>query len=409
MLDVNEGHRGRDIMSVESAGRPSEAKVVFYNDPRVRSLFFQLILLALIVALFWFAYDNTVTNLKKRNIAQGFGFWNVEAGFDISQTLISYSAASSYGRAFWVGLLNTLLVSFVSIVLATILGVVIGILRLSKNWLIAKLATVYVEIFRNIPLLLILYFWYRGVLGLLPEPRDSIKLPGSIILNTRGLMMPRPVLADAFIYPLVVFVLMTIASIALVWWAGRVQERTGIRPKTGWLIAGLMVLVPSIVFIVSGAPLSFDVPVQGRFNASGGMTLAPEFVSMVVGLTTYTAAFIAENVRAGILAISKGQTEAAQSLGLSHAQTVRLVIMPQALRVIVPLLNSEYLSLTKNSSLGVSIGYPDLVSVFTGTVLNQTGQAVEMVSVTMLVYLTLSLLTSAFMNWFNRRVALVER
>jgi general L-amino acid transport system permease protein len=396
-------------MSVVNGGRPSEAKIVFYNDPRIRSLFFQLVLLALIIALFWFAYDNTVANLKKRNIAQGFGFWNVEAGFDISQTLISYSAASSYGRAFWVGLLNTLLVSGVSIVLATVLGVVIGILRLSKNWLIANLATVYVEIFRNVPLLLILYFWYRGVLGLLPEPRNSIIFPGHILLNTRGLLTPRPVLGDDFIYPFIAFVVLVLGAIGLAWWAGRVQERTGIRPKTGWLSFGLIVIVPSLIFILMGAPLSFDIPVQGRFNASGGMSLAPEFVSMVIGLTTYTAAFIAENVRAGILAVSKGQTEAAQSLGLSHAQTIRLVIMPQALRVIVPLLNSEYLSLTKNSSLGVSIGYPDLVSVFTGTVLNQTGQAVEMVSVTMLVYLTLSLLTSAFMNWFNRRVALVER
>jgi general L-amino acid transport system permease protein len=365
--------------------------------------------LGLIVALFWFAYDNTVTNLRKRNIAQGFAFWDVEAGFDISQTLISYSAASSYGRAFWVGLLNTMLVSLVSIFFATILGVIIGILRLSRNWLVAKLAMVYVEIFRNVPLLLILYFWYRGVLGLLPEPRDSIKLPADILLNTRGLLMPKPVFADAFIYPLIAFVSTVILGAVLFWWARRVQARTGNRPNAGLFSTSMIIGLPLIVFFLSGSPLSFDVPVQGRFNASGGMTLPPEFVSLVIGLTTYTAAFIAENVRAGIVAISKGQTEASQALGLSHGQTIRLVIMPQALRVIVPLLNSEYLSLTKNSSLGVSIGYPDLVNVFTGTVLNQTGQAVEMVSVTMLVYLTLSLLTSAFMNWFNRRVALVER
>ncbi len=396
-------------MSVDIGGRPSEAKVVFYNDPRIRSLFFQLLLLGLIVALFWFAYDNTVANLRKRNIAQGFAFWDVEAGFDISQTLISYSAASSYGRAFWVGLLNTMLVSLVSIFFATILGVIIGILRLSRNWLVAKLATVYVEIFRNVPLLLILYFWYRGVLGLLPEPRDSIKLPADIFLNTRGLLMPKPVFAEAFVYPLIAFVSTVILGAVLFWWARRVQARTGQRPKAGLFSTSMIIGLPLIVFFLSGSPLSFDVPVQGRFNASGGMTLPPEFVSLVIGLTTYTAAFIAENVRAGIIAISKGQTEAAQALGLSHGQTIRLVIMPQALRVIVPLLNSEYLSLTKNSSLGVSIGYPDLVNVFTGTVLNQTGQAVEMVSVTMLVYLTLSLLTSAFMNWFNRRVALVER
>jgi general L-amino acid transport system permease protein len=396
-------------MSVGVEGRPSDSKVVFYNDPRIRSLFFQLLLLGLIVALFWFAYDNTVTNLRKRNIAQGFAFWDVEAGFDISQTLISYSAASSYGRAFWVGLLNTMLVSLVSIFFATILGVIIGILRLSRNWLVAKLAMVYVEIFRNVPLLLILYFWYRGVLGLLPEPRDSIKLPADILLNTRGLLMPKPVFADAFIYPLIAFVSTVILGAVLFWWARRVQARTGNRPNAGLFSTSMIIGLPLIVFFLSGSPLSFDVPVQGRFNASGGMTLPPEFVSLVIGLTTYTAAFIAENVRAGIVAISKGQTEAAQALGLSHGQTIRLVIMPQALRVIVPLLNSEYLSLTKNSSLGVSIGYPDLVNVFTGTVLNQTGQAVEMVSVTMLVYLTLSLLTSAFMNWFNRRVALVER
>ncbi len=396
-------------MSVGVEGRPSDSKVVFYNDPRIRSLFFQLLLLGLIVALFWFAYDNTVTNLRKRNIAQGFAFWDVEAGFDISQTLISYSAASTYGRAFWVGLLNTMLVSLVSIFFATILGVIIGILRLSRNWLVAKLAMVYVEIFRNVPLLLILYFWYRGVLGLLPEPRESIKLPADILLNTRGLLMPKPIFGDAFIYPLIAFVSTVVLGAVLFWWARRVQARTGNRPNAGLLSTSMIIGLPLIVFFLSGSPLSFDVPVQGRFNASGGITLPPEFVSLVIGLTTYTAAFIAENVRAGIVAISKGQTEAAQALGLSHGQTIRLVIMPQALRVIVPLLNSEYLSLTKNSSLGVSIGYPDLVNVFTGTVLNQTGQAVEMVSVTMLVYLTLSLLTSAFMNWFNRRVALVER
>ena len=396
-------------MSVGVEGRPSDSKVVFYNDPRIRSLFFQFLLLAAIVALFWFAYDNTVANLKKRNIAQGFAFWDVEAGFDISQTLISYSAASSYGRAFWVGLLNTMLVSLVSIFFATILGVIVGILRLSKNWLVANLAMVYVEIFRNIPLLLILYFWYRGVLGLLPEPRESIKLPADILLNTRGLLMPKPIFGEAFLYPMIAFVSTVILGAVLFWWARRVQARTGRRPKAGLFSISMIIGVPLIVFFLSGSPLSFDIPVQGRFNASGGMTLPPEFVSMVIGLTTYTAAFIAENVRAGIVAISKGQTEAAQALGLSHGQTIRLVIMPQALRVIVPLLNSEYLSLTKNSSLGVSIGYPDLVNVFTGTVLNQTGQAVEMVSVTMLVYLTLSLLTSAFMNWFNRRVALVER
>jgi general L-amino acid transport system permease protein len=396
-------------MSIGVEGRSSDSKVVFYNDPRIRSLFFQAVLLLLLIGLFWFAYDNTVANLRKRNIAQGFAFWNVEAGFDISQTLISYSAASSYGRAFWVGLLNTLLVSGISIVFATILGVLIGILRLSRNWLVAKIAMVYVEVFRNIPLLLVLYFWYRGVLGLLPEPKQSLHFPGQILLNTRGLLTPRPIFGDGFGYSLLALLVAIVGSVFFYVWANRLQSRTGRRPRAGLYSAVLIIGLPLLTFIATGSPLSFDFPVQGRFNASGGMTLTPELVSMVIGLSTYTAAFIAENVRAGILAVSKGQTEAAQALGLSHGQTTRLVIMPQALRVIVPLLNSEYLSLTKNSSLGVSIGYPDLVNVFTGTVLNQTGQAVEMVTVTMLVYLTLSLLTSLFMNWFNRRVALVER
>ena len=396
-------------MSTQDIARPATPKVVFYNDPKIRSLFFQFILLVAVIALFWFAYDNTVANLKKRNIAQGFGFWNVEAGFDISQTLISYSAASTYGRAFWVGLLNTLLVSGLSIFFATVIGIIIGVLRLSKNWVVSRLAGFYIELFRNIPLLLVLYFWYGAVLSSLPEPKFSISIPGDIWLNSRGLLIPRPIMLDHFWIVGLSLLVAIFASVAVVRYARRKQADTGERMPAGWISTLLIIGLPLAVYFLVGQPLGLDMPVKGRFNINGGLNLAPELVAMVIGLSTYTAAFIAESVRAGVVAVSKGQTEAAHSLGLTDGQTLRLVVMPQALRVIVPPLNSEYLSLTKNSSLGVSIGYPDLVNVFTGTVLNQTGQAIEMVSVTMLVYLTFSLLTSAFMNWFNTRVALVER
>ena len=396
-------------MSTQDIARPATPKVVFYNDPKIRSLFFQFILLVAVIALFWFAYDNTVANLKKRNIAQGFGFWNVEAGFDISQTLISYSAASTYGRAFWVGLLNTLLVSGLSIFFATVIGIIIGVLRLSKNWVVSRLAGFYIELFRNIPLLLVLYFWYGAVLSSLPEPKFSISIPGDIWLNSRGLLIPRPIMLDHFWIVGLSLLVAIFASVAVVRYARRKQADTGERMPAGWISTLFIIGLPLAVYFLVGQPLGLDMPVKGRFNINGGLNLAPELVAMVIGLSTYTAAFIAESVRAGVVAVSKGQTEAAHSLGLTDGQTLRLVVMPQALRVIVPPLNSEYLSLTKNSSLGVSIGYPDLVNVFTGTVLNQTGQAIEMVSVTMLVYLTFSLLTSAFMNWFNTRVALVER
>lgn len=396
-------------MSSQAPDAHATPKVVFYNDPRFRGAFAQLLLLVAIGLFAYFAYENTTENLRKRNIAQGFGFWDVEAGFDISQTLISYSAASSYGRAFWVGLLNTLLVSLVSIFFATILGFIVGILRLSRNWIVSRLAGVYIEVFRNIPLLLILYFWYGAVLGALPEPRDSYAIPGDIWLNNRGLLVPRPLITGDILYTVAALGIGIIGAYILARFARRRQAETGERLPVGWISTALIFGLPLLVYLGVGTPLGFDFPEKGRFNLTGGLNLAPEFVAMVVGLSTYTSAFIAETIRAGVLAVSKGQTEASQALGLSRGQTLRLVVVPQALRVIVPPLNSEYLSLTKNSSLGVSIGYPDLVNVFTGTVLNQTGQAIEMVSVTMLVYLTFSLLTSAFMNWFNKRVALVER
>jgi general L-amino acid transport system permease protein len=333
-------------MSSQISGSHATAKVVFYNDPKFRSRFAQFLLLVAIGLFAYFAYENTSENLRKRNIAQGFGFWDVEAGFDISQTLIAYSAASSYGRAFWVGLLNTLLVSLVSIFFATILGFIIGILRLSRNWIVSRLAGVYIEVFRNIPLLLILYFWYGAVLGALPEPRDSLAIPGDIWLNNRGLLVPRPLIAGDILYTVAALGIGILGAYILARFARRRQAETGERLPVGWISTALIFGLPLLVYFGVGTPLGFDFPEKGRFNLTGGLNLAPEFVAMVVGLSTYTSAFIAETIRAGVLAVSKGQTEASQALGLSRGQTLRLVVVPQALRVIVPPLNSEYLSLT---------------------------------------------------------------
>ena len=386
------------------------ARVAFYNDPKVRSVAYQLALAAIIGLLVYGAVTNAVEHLRRAHIASGFGFWNQAAGFDISQTLIDYSASvSTYGRAFWVGLLNTLLVAGIGIIFATVLGFVIGIARLSRNWLVAKAATSYVEIIRNIPLLLQLLFWYNAVLKALPDIRESIHIPGGGFLNNRGLMLPSPVLAPGFIAVEIAFAVAVIAIVAFAIWARRRQARTGQQAPVFLIGLALIVGLPVAALLAAGFPVSFDYPQAGRFNITGGMDVLPEFAALLVGLVIYTAAFIAEVVRAGILAVSKGQVEAAGSLGLRPGPTLRLIVVPQAMRVIIPPLTSQYLNLVKNSSLAVAIGYPDLVQVFTGTVLNQTGQAVEVVAITMLVYLTISLVTSLLMNLYNRRMALVER
>jgi general L-amino acid transport system permease protein len=386
------------------------ARVAFYNDPNVRSIVYQAVLLAVIVLVVYGATTNAIENLRQAHIASGFGFWDTTAGFDISQTLIEYSAqASTYGRAFWVGLLNTLLVSGFGIILATILGFVIGISRLSKNWLVAKAAGAYVETIRNIPLLLQLLFWYNAVLKALPSIRESIAIPGGGFLNNRGLFLPQPVAEAGFGAVIVALVVGIVASIVFYVWARRRQERTGEQAPTFVVALALVIGLPVLVLLLAGFPLSFDFPKAGRFNISGGIEVLPEFAALLFGLSIYTAAFIAEVVRAGILAVSRGQVEAAYSLGMRPRPTLRLIVVPQAMRVIIPPLTSQYLNLTKNSSLAVAIGYPDLVQVFTGTVLNQTGQAVEVVAITMLVYLTISLATSLAMNIYNSRMTLVER
>jgi general L-amino acid transport system permease protein len=397
-------------MSSELSAPSRRAQVVFYNDPKVRSIGYQLALCAVVGFLVYGAATNAIENLARANIASGFGFWNNTAGFDISQTLIEYSArGSTYGRAFWVGLLNTLLVAGIGIVFATIIGFVVGISRLSRNWLLAKVAGGYVETIRNLPLLLQLLFWYNAVLKALPDIRDSIAVGGSVFLNNRGLFLPQPIFKSGFGAVEIALFAGIVGAVAFYIWARKRQERTGQQAPVFWVALALVIGLPLIVFVLGGFPLRFEFPQAGRFNITGGVEILPEFAALLFGLSIYTAAFIAEVVRAGISAVSRGQTEAAYSLGLTPGPTLRLVVVPQAMRVIIPPLTSQYLNLTKNSTLAVAIGYPDLVQVFTGTVLNQTGQAVEVVAITMLVYLVISLTTSLLMNIYNSRMALAER
>ena len=398
------------MSSIPSQSREPGKASLFY-DPKIRGYVYQIVLLAVVGFLIWSAASNAIENLRAQKIASGFGFWHNAAGFDVNQKLIPFSASggSTYGQAFFVGLLNTLLVAAIGIVLATIIGFTVGVARLSNNWIVAKLAMVYVEVIRNIPLLLQLFFWYNAVLKPLPDARNSIALPGSIYLNNRGIILPSPNFGPAFEAVVVAFIVGIAAAIAFFIWSRRHQMQTGKQYHNGWIALALILGLPLVVFFITGRPLTFDYPQQGRFNLTGGMQIYPEFVALLIGLSTYTGGFIAEVVRAGILAVSKGQSEAANALGLRSGPTLKLVVIPQAMRVIIPPLTSQYLNLVKNSSLAVAIGYPDLVQVFMGTVLNQTGQAVEMVSITMAVYLTISLVTSFFMNIYNKRMALVER
>jgi general L-amino acid transport system permease protein len=399
---------------VPTIAQQAPARASLLYDPKLRAIVYQVVLTLVVVFLVYTAATNAVANLRAARIASGFGFLSTTSGFDVNQSFIPYSAATStYGDAFLVGLLNTLVVSAIGIFFATILGFVVGIARLSKNWIISKVAMVYVEVIRNLPLLLQLLFWYVAVLTALPGPRQSLNAGDLLFLNQRGLYLPKPILAEnAWLIPFV-FVAGIIGAIAFHIWAKKQQEQTGRQYPVGLTALGLVIGLPTLVWIVlaliGGKPVTFDIPRLQGFNFRGGMQLYPEFVALLVGLVTYTAGFIAEVVRAGILAVSKGQTEAASALGLRPGQTLRLVVVPQAMRVIIPPLTSQYLNLTKNSSLAVAIGYPDLVQVFMGTVLNQTGQAVEVVAITMAVYLTISLITSAIMNVYNRRMAIVER
>jgi general L-amino acid transport system permease protein len=383
--------------------------IPFYNNPRIRAYGYQLALLAVVVWLGAEFVINARENLAAQNITSGFGFLENTAGFGVSQSLIPYNESDSYARVFLVGLLNTLLVSGLGIVFATALGFFIGIARLSPNWLIARLAGGYVELIRNLPLLFQILFWYLAVLGTLPGPRQSFSLFGGMFVNNRGIFVPAPVFGAGAGYVACSVVLAIVLTLAMRVWARRRQDRTGQTfPVLGVALA-LLIGLPLLALAATGFPVTFEAPQLRGFNFVGGLRLLPEFVALLLALSTYTAAFIAEIVRAGILAVPRGQTEAAFALGLRRSQMLRLIVVPQAMRVIVPPLTNQYLNLTKNSSLAVAIGYPDLFAVFAGTALNQTGQAIEIIAITMAVYLAISLATSALMNWYNARIRIGER
>ncbi len=389
-------------------GKRQETQVSLLNNPKMRGLFYQAVVFISVFALIYWIIGNTAANLQRLNIASGFDFLKSRAGFDVSQSLISYDADSNYARAFVVGLLNTLYVAVLGIITASVIGFLVGIGRLSGNWLIAKICTIYVETFRNIPPLLVIFFWYFGVLSVLPEVRGSYALPFDTYLNKRGFFFPSIIWGENAWLIFAAFVAAVIAAFVIHRWARLRQAKTGqIFPF--WRAAFALVFgLPALAFFLTGMPVSFDIPKLGSFNLTGGTQVKPEFLALYLALSFYTASFIAETVRGGIKGVSKGQSEAAAALGLRRPQAMRLVVVPQAMRIIIPPLSSQYLNLTKNSSLAIAIGYPDLMAVG-GTVLNQTGQAVEVVAIWMAVYLGISLITSAFMNWFNAKMALVER
>ncbi|SFX51550.1 amino acid ABC transporter membrane protein 1, PAAT family [Pseudomonas sp. NFR02] len=380
-----------------------------FSDPKVRAWLFQIITIVAVVSLGWYLFHNTQTNLQHRGITSGFDFLERSAGFGIAQHLIDYTESDSYARVFVIGLLNTLLVTVIGVVLATLLGFIIGVARLSPNWMINKLATVYVEVFRNIPPLLQILFWYFAVFLTMPGPRNSHNFGDTFFVSSRGLNMPAALASDGF-WPFVASLVVAIVAIVLMTrWANKRFEATGVPFHKFWAGLALLVVIPTLCVVIFGTPLHWEMPKLAGFNFVGGWVLIPELLALTLALTVYTAAFIAEIVRSGIKSVSHGQTEAARSLGLRPGPTLRKVIIPQALRVIIPPLTSQYLNLAKNSSLAAGIGYPEMVSLFAGTVLNQTGQAIEVIAITMSVYLAISISISLLMNWYNKRIALIER
>lgn len=383
-------------------------KGAFWNNRTFRAIVAQAVVLGVIAFCAWYLISNTMTNLEERQIATGFSFLQREAGFGISESLIGYSPADAYGRALQVGILNTLLVAGIGIVLATVVGTLIGIARLSSNWLMRKLAGIYVEVFRNTPLLLQLYFWYQSISEALPMPRQALQPFNGVFLSNRGLKLPSLEPHPAYDWVLLAFGAGLLSAWAWTRNARHRQAATGqVRPVLLPCI-GVISGLPLATFLAFGAPMHWTMPRLQGFNFVGGLSLSPEIIALLLGLTLYTASFIAEIVRAGIQSVTKGQVEAARALGLRPGLTLQLVVLPQALRVIVPPMTSQYLNLTKNSSLAVAIGYPDLVSI-ANTTMNQTGQAIEGIMLLMAAYLTVSLSISAFMNWYNARIALVER
>ena len=395
----------------------------FANDANVRGVFFQVILIAALVFSFFWLTDNTLTNLSNQGKSLGFAFLSSTAGFQISQTfgtwLFDYKVGTStYLDVYFIGIANTLLVAILGIVAATVIGFTLGIMRLSKNIVFRAFATTYIEMLRNIPILLQLFFWYFAVLRALPGKREKLEIiPDLIGVNITGLYLPAPLPQEGFVYSVIAFAFSVLLTFGVSRYAKRVQARTGKITPVFLIGTALIIVITLITFLATNSPLEWNLPefkdtgpmLRRGYQAGSGMILVPELIAVWLALSLYTAAFIAEIVRAGILAVSKGQTEAASALGIRPNFTLRLVVIPQAMRVIIPPLTSQYLNITKNSSLAVAIAYPELVSVFAGTALNQVGKEIEMIFMMMMVYLTVSLITAAFMNWYNSRVKLVER
>ncbi len=395
----------RVCMSTKSQREKIESRGSLLNDPRIRGWLAQALVLGLLIGLATYALYNISHNLNKAGITTGFSFLNHPAGFDVSQALIPYSSRSTYADAFVVGLLNTLLVSFLGIIFSTVLGFFLGIIRLSPNWLVAKMAETYTEIIRNIPLLLQVLFWYLAILTPLPGPRAAVRV-GDFFLCNRGLQMPRPIFDQGFWVGPLALVGALIISVFLFRWSKKRQLRTGQHFPDLSVSLILILGMPTLAMAMMGFPLHWQAPVLSGFNFQGGITILPELIALLLSLTLYSATFIGEYVRSGILAVDKGQREAAHALGHQPWMTYRLIIIPQAMRVVTPPLISQYLTLVKNSSLAVVIGYPDLIHVFAGTALNQSGQAVEIICITMAVYLLISLVISLIMNWYNKKYAL---
>ena len=392
--------------------KPKE-KFDFFHDERVRSVFYQILIAAAVGWFVWYLISNTAQNLEARGMHTGFSFLNVAAGFDSSFKLISNEAGvGTYGRLFFIGALNTLYISALAIILSTMLGFFIGVLRLSNNWLVSKVALAYVEIFRNTPILIQIIFWYIGVFTLLPRVKNSIDLSGGtgvLLLNNRGLYVPWPIPGDLLWLTGVAIIIAIVAAIILKRWAQKRQDKTGQIFQTFAVSAALLILLPAIVYFLTGMPLGWEIPKLEGFNFVGGASLPPAFMALLIALSIYHASYTAEMVRAGILSVNKGQGEAARSLGLKNNRVMSLVIIPQAMPAIIPPLISNWLSAVKNSSLAIAIGYPDIVSLFMQTSLNQIGYAVELVGITMAFYMVISLTISWLLNIYNKRVQLVER
>ena len=395
-------------MAVEALSSAPRAKVAPWNDPVIRGWVFQIVVVGLVGLLAWYLVSNTINNLERQKIASGFHYLEREAGFEIGDTMIEYSPASTYARAIFVGLLNTLKVSILGVIMATILGTLLGIGRLSSNWLLGKICEWYVEAFRNVPLLLWLFLFYKLISEAFPGPRQAISVLSSVFLSNRGVYFPVPLADPIYKWVGVAFLIGIVGAFFLHRWAKKRQDATG-QPFPSILAGFCLALgLPILVWLAGGAPHHMSWPELKGFNFDGGTVIQPEFVALLLGLVLYTSAFVAEIVRSGILALHKGQSEAAMALGLTRGQAMRLVLLPQALRVIVPPMTSQYLNITKNSSLAIAIGYPDLVASINVTI-NQTGQAIENVLIIMAAYLSVSLSISAFMNWYNKRIALRER